>query len=141
MKILMHVNQVIWYKENIGTMWETSHRCCTMKVIHKEVNARRRFDSSGLWVKYSSLLEIKKWNETCGFLQESKAKESLVFCQNCHKEINSCLRNVGKRVKLCTWFVSSPKLLWVNKLYFFLKTRNLLKCAKFWQERKAIDLV
>ena len=41
----MHVNQVIWLKENIGTIWETSHQSCIMrKVIHKEVTAGGRFD-------------------------------------------------------------------------------------------------
>ena len=41
----MHVNQVIWHEKNIGTIWETSHRCCIMrKVIHKEVTAAGRFD-------------------------------------------------------------------------------------------------
>ena len=44
----MHVNQVIWHEENIGTIWETSHRCCLMrKVIKKEVTAGGRFDFFG----------------------------------------------------------------------------------------------
>ena len=41
----MHVNQVIWHEENIGTIWETSHRCCVMrKVIHNKVTAGGRVD-------------------------------------------------------------------------------------------------
>ena len=41
----MHVNQVIWHEENIGTIWETSHRCCIMRrVIHKEITAGGKFD-------------------------------------------------------------------------------------------------
>ena len=41
----MHVNQVIWHEGNIGTIWDTSYRCCIMrKVIHKEVTARGGFD-------------------------------------------------------------------------------------------------
>ena len=39
-KILMHVNKVIWHEENIGTIFETLHRCCIMrKDIRKEVTA------------------------------------------------------------------------------------------------------
>ena len=34
----MHINQVIWHEENIGTVWETSHQCCVMrKVILKKL--------------------------------------------------------------------------------------------------------
>ena len=41
----MHVDEVIWRGENGGTIWETSHRCCTMrKVRSKEVTAGGRFD-------------------------------------------------------------------------------------------------
>ena len=41
----MHVHQVIWHEENIGIIWEASHRCCIMrKVIHKEVTTGGRFN-------------------------------------------------------------------------------------------------
>ena len=41
----MHVNQVIWHEENIGTIWETYHRCCIMRrVIRKKVTVGGRFD-------------------------------------------------------------------------------------------------
>ena len=43
----MHENQVNWHEENIGTIWETSHRCCIMrKVVHKDVTTGGRFDFS-----------------------------------------------------------------------------------------------
>ena len=41
----MHVNQVVWHEKNIGTIWQTSHRCCVMrKVVLKEVTAGGRLD-------------------------------------------------------------------------------------------------
>ena len=41
----MHINQMIWHGENIGTIWEISHECCIMKrVIYKDVTAGERFD-------------------------------------------------------------------------------------------------
>ena len=41
----MHENKFVWHEKNIGTIWETSHRCCIMrKVIHTEVTAGGRFD-------------------------------------------------------------------------------------------------
>ena len=42
---MLHLNQVVWHEENIGTIWETSPRCCIMRrAIHKEVTAGGRFD-------------------------------------------------------------------------------------------------
>ena len=41
----MHANQVIWHEENIGTIWETSRRCCIVRrVIREQVAAGGRFD-------------------------------------------------------------------------------------------------
>ena len=42
----MRANKVIWREENGGTTWETSYRCCMMRMgIRIEVIAGGRFHS------------------------------------------------------------------------------------------------